>query len=1024
MANKKVVSVLSTAAIGTLIATAVGSTVFAAVDGLVVKNAAGAYLNYDLDALKASVVNDALGQAGAELYKDFDAARTAGSIVSYHDDKVGFVDAAAVQKAALDAALAGTNFAVDTFTESSKETVLPATVYQATVKDGKVVAGAEVKPTSTPVATELKVDSVSAINAIQIEVKYNNAVEKKSAEIASNYVLSNLPSSSAAVSISKAELKDDKTVILTLNNAIGNDVSGYATNQSAFDVTISSVRDTQAKEINKITFKNVKFFDVTLPVAESVALVGPRTLEVTFSEPLLNAGTYTLDGGIYSATVSGFTPGAKKVTVQLGTTLAKGEHTLKIKASEDYVKFKVTETELKFNYDTVSAFPNATVKSVDEKSVTLVFDAPVYNFSQNNFYHDYTGWTAKDIYLNGSSSAYGSGIVTEASAAKEVKVVFATGTGTDYPLTGSNKVVFLTKVGSDEVKDLWSNKLTTDLTFSVVANPDNTKPVVEDVKATAQNKFEVKFSEEVTTATAEDESNYTVLNSKGEKVTNFTATYSNNDKKVTLTFDSDLKAGSYDVTVKGIKDKALAANTANETKFAVAVSDLKGPDATLALIQGSKLLVQFADDSLLATTGQNSILEKGNYQYDGKALPSGATLTLGNDSKSVIIDFTNTNVTLATSKTLEVARVADVNGNTSVWFSKPLTTASASTNAPKVKVTSGVSVAKATATNTVVFDVDQPLTSIAAGDFTIGGNPVASATYTNNNDGTATVTLVVADTNKWATGATPSLVIATSNSMKNQLGTALNPNNGTDNYSTGANVLDRIAPAIAKDANDKQQVYALDTDSNGKLDTFVVEYTETLDKNFVAASTFTVEGYTVTNAYAIANTTIAGAAAETTAENGKYAVIKVTEKTTADTGVTPKVTQAVAVKDIAGNALAAQAASDSIDIAAPVLVSQALATDDKTLTLTFSENVENALASETLFRNAIAFAADGATFSALNVADALQVSDKTITITFNSALTGNTNAVKIAANALKDKATTANTQTAAVTTTAIDATAN
>ncbi|KOA20607.1 hypothetical protein CLHOM_07490 [Clostridium homopropionicum DSM 5847] len=174
MANKKVVSVLSTAAIGTLIATAVGSTVFAAVDGLVVKNAAGSYLNYDLDALKASVVNDALGQAGAELYKDFDAARTAGSIVSYHDNKVGFVDAAAVQKAALDAALAGTNFALDTFTESSTETVLPATVYQATVTNGKVVAGAEVKPT-TSVTSALAVQSVSAINTNSQSVALDSA---------------------------------------------------------------------------------------------------------------------------------------------------------------------------------------------------------------------------------------------------------------------------------------------------------------------------------------------------------------------------------------------------------------------------------------------------------------------------------------------------------------------------------------------------------------------------------------------------------------------------------------------------------------------------------------------------------------------------------------------------------------------------------------------------------------------------------------------------------------------------------
>lgn len=170
MANKKILSVLSTAAIGSVLAAAVGTTAIAKVDGLVVKNAEGTYMNYDLEALKESVIEDALGnEEGAVLYNGFDADRANGELVSYHDDATGFVDADAVQNAAIDAALNGGEFDLNTFTESAEETALPETVYQAELEDGQVVAGEEVAPEEA--TDELKVESVSAIDAKTLGVK-------------------------------------------------------------------------------------------------------------------------------------------------------------------------------------------------------------------------------------------------------------------------------------------------------------------------------------------------------------------------------------------------------------------------------------------------------------------------------------------------------------------------------------------------------------------------------------------------------------------------------------------------------------------------------------------------------------------------------------------------------------------------------------------------------------------------------------------------------------------------------------
>lgn len=175
MANKKLVSVLSTAALTALISSAVATTAFAKIDGIVAKDAEGNYLNYDYEALKESLKNDVLGKDGAELYNSFKD----GSVVSFHDDKVGFVDAEVVKKAAKDAALAKEAFDVNAFTESAEETVLPGTVYAAKVEGGKVVKGDEVKPT-TAVAEELALKSVAPISQKTIEVKFNKPVEDTS----------------------------------------------------------------------------------------------------------------------------------------------------------------------------------------------------------------------------------------------------------------------------------------------------------------------------------------------------------------------------------------------------------------------------------------------------------------------------------------------------------------------------------------------------------------------------------------------------------------------------------------------------------------------------------------------------------------------------------------------------------------------------------------------------------------------------------------------------------------------------
>lgn len=72
------------------------------------------------------------------------------------------------------------------------------------------------------------------------------------------------------------------------------------------------------------------------------------------------------------------------------------------------------------------------------------------------------------------------------------------------------------------------------------------------------------------------------------------------------------------------------------------------------------------------------------------------------------------------------------------------------------------------------------------------------------------------------------------------------------------------------------------------------------------------------------------------------------------------------------------------------------------LTLNFSEDVVNNLASLDDLKNAISFSTGGTTFNALGSSDVVAISGKTIVVTFNQALAGDHITVKLAANSIKD----------------------
>ncbi|MEH7073145.1 hemoblobin-interacting domain-containing protein [Neobacillus drentensis] len=98
------------------------------------------------------------------------------------------------------------------------------------------------------------------------------------------------------------------------------------------------------------------------------------------------------------------------------------------------------------------------------------------------------------------------------------------------------------------------------------------------------------------------------------------------------------------------------------------------------------------------------------------------------------------------------------------------------------------------------------------------------------------------------------------------------------------------------------------------------------------------------------------------------------------------------------------AVSVKTETTAPTLSTAATyAADKKVVTLTFSENIFKTGTTDSALKSAVKFAANGTTFAALKTGDKVAISGKTLVITFETALSGNTNKIQIAANAVQDK---------------------
>ncbi|WP_446898486.1 beta strand repeat-containing protein [Clostridium sp. LBM24168] len=156
--SKKLLSVLSTAAVSAIIASVISTPASAKMASVVLKDASGKLYEYNYQALTDSFVN------GTKLYDDFKALKDSGAqVLSYYDDVQNeFVSRSTL----IDAYLNDTTgtFNAKTATETLPTTAVDGTIYEKVENPDGTVSEQPKQGTA-----DVEVSSVSAVNATTVE---------------------------------------------------------------------------------------------------------------------------------------------------------------------------------------------------------------------------------------------------------------------------------------------------------------------------------------------------------------------------------------------------------------------------------------------------------------------------------------------------------------------------------------------------------------------------------------------------------------------------------------------------------------------------------------------------------------------------------------------------------------------------------------------------------------------------------------------------------------------------------------
>ena len=719
-----------------------------------------------------------------------------------------------------------------------------------------------------------EVVSVSADNLKQFSIAFNSKVDKATAEDIANYSLTDVTSGATTdLTNGSAEIQaDGKTVVVTLGTE--------ARQQDEVKVIVENIVNEKNVPIKKFE-GNVTFFDRAAPIVETLRTVGPRTVEINFSEPLKVAPTVKLDNGSISTAATIDPSNRSRAVVEFGIAPSEGAHSLEIEGGQDYAAYKVAKISKEFNYAVDTTVPTVAIDKATPERVTFKFSKPVKVTNSGNIslYHT----------VNNSTNYVGSGL-TAVNPVNGFADTFTVNFATPLP-EGTSKLFLNTK--ENALEDAWGNDVaSSELSAMVVL--DKTSPTVTNVDASTDKKFAITFSEEVNEATAKLAANYALTDSAGKAVslTGATFVYDNAKKTVNVTLPTSLKPGSYTLVVKNIEDISYAKNKLTSQTLDVVIPDSTAWDVQSAVKSGNNIRVTF--NEAMSSEGLTNL---SNYSLRNNGAlvntPAGTSIVVINNS-TIEIRLPAGNTVIDSIDGVRVSgALKDAAGNVysnTDYILEPVMTDSLG-DISLVKDS-----AIAPTANTVQFQLNQELQgSLNPTMFTVA-NPSPTGTFTFggasyvNNNGKATVTLTLAANSTTSSFAPNQVldVVATAGALTNTF--------GTPNSTFTVPVKDGIAPSVEK-GNDGKLLIANNT-ATANVPDFTIGFNENLSASTALwASDLVITDVNGERLKAGDDYTVTASA------NDDIATVTLVNRYAAYTGVlsVATVTNPAYIRDIAGN---------------------------------------------------------------------------------------------------------------------------
>ncbi|MEC1891652.1 hypothetical protein [Cytobacillus firmus] len=459
-----------------------------------------------------------------------------------------------------------------------------------------------------------KVESVSAINLKQVEVKLNKVVDKDTA-VKSNFAVTGAIIDTAVVS------EDGKTVTLTLQSALTqkSDHTVYVSNLKTDTgakfpsyVKDITVEDTVAPKIASATAttKDDKVNSFTLKFSEPVSFTTIKVGDSILGAAKVDDYTYTVSGKeleagkSYEVEVYGLTDlaGNKGGTPERGSIVVTKDA---VKPSFSINNVGPKTFEVKFDKDMSTAVAVDSIKVKDSKGNAVALKSlPAFKDDKRTLVVDLAALPFADATVN--------------TATLDVTV--------------------------QALQDKLGNVVETKTT-SVTLVRDTAAPAIKEAKFTAANEVEVEFTEVVTGVEKED---FFVNKADGTAATTVTSvTPVAGTNKYKLGLGSSLKNGSYSLVlgVNKVSDVSSNNNAAqvltltNDKETVTPVAPISAYIQTAGVTSAAKTVtVTFDKNDVLSginpATGNlyvDGADNKALYSINGAALPTKAKVTFNND---------------------------------------------------------------------------------------------------------------------------------------------------------------------------------------------------------------------------------------------------------------------------------------------------------------------------------------------------------------------------------------------------------